>query len=86
MVRAIVALLAAFAACGGAARNKVAWPDAPVEPLDGLARISGNEARAPRVDVRNRSNQAVRYLEIGWIVRDQQGREFMAASMPAERR
>jgi|GraSoiStandDraft_41_1057321.scaffolds.fasta_scaffold02297_4 hypothetical protein len=59
-------------------------PDAPVEPLDGLARISGNEARAPRVDVRNRSNQAVRYLEIGWIVRDQQGREFMAASMPAD--
>jgi hypothetical protein len=59
-------------------------PDAPVEPVDGLARIAGNEARAPRVEVRNRSDRAIRYLEIGWIVKDQQGREFLAASMPAD--
>lgn len=59
-------------------------PDAPVEPMDGLARIAGNEARAPRVEVRNRSDRAIRHLEIGWIVKDQQGREFLAASMPAD--
>jgi len=26
----------------------------------------------------------VQHLEIGWIVKDQQGREFLAASMPAD--
>jgi hypothetical protein len=59
-------------------------PDAPIEPSDGLARISGNEARAPRMDVRNRSDRAIRHLEIGWIVQDQQGRDFLAASLPAD--
>ena len=29
-----------------------------VEPMDGMARIAGNEARAPRVEVRNRSDRA----------------------------
>jgi hypothetical protein len=59
-------------------------PEAPVEPMAGTARIAGNEARAPRFEVRNRSNRSVSFLEIGWIVKDQQGREFLAASMPAE--
>lgn len=62
------------------------FPDAPVEPMDGLARISGNEARAPEVVVHNRSPRVVKYLEIGWIVKDQQGREFLAATVPAEMR
>ena len=62
------------------------FPEAPVEPMDGVARIAGNEARAPKLVVHNRSNRIVRYLEIGWIVRDQQGREFLAASVPAEMR
>jgi hypothetical protein len=60
------------------------FPDGPVDPVDGLARIAGNEARAPRVEVRNRSDRAIQHLEIGWIVRDQQGREFLAASVPAD--
>lgn len=59
-------------------------PDAPVEPTSGTAKISGNEAHAPHFEVRNRSDRQVRYLEIGWIVKDQQGREFLAASMPAD--
>ncbi len=62
----------------------VQFPEAPIESQDGLARVAGNEARAPRIDVRNRSDRAIRYLEIGWIVKDQQGREFLAASMPAD--
>ncbi len=62
------------------------FPDAPVEPMDGLARIAGNEARAPEVVVHNRSPRIVKYLEIGWIVKDQQGREFLAATVPAELR
>ena len=60
------------------------FPDSPVEPMDGWARIAGNEASAPRLDVQNRSGRAVRSLEIGWIVRDQRGREFWAGAVPAE--
>ena len=62
------------------------FPDAPVEPMEGMARIAGNEARAPKLVVHNRSPRVVRYLEMGWIVRDSQGREFLAASMPSEMR
>ncbi len=62
------------------------FPDAPVEPMDGMAHIAANEARAPKVVVHNRSSRAVRYLEIGWIVKDQQGHEFLAAMVPAEMR
>jgi hypothetical protein len=60
------------------------FPGAPVEASDGMARIAGNEARAPRIDVKNRSGRSIRYLEIGWIVKDSEGHEFLAASMPAD--
>jgi len=36
--------------------------------------------------VHNRSDRFVRYFEIAWVVKDQQGREFLAASMPSELR
>ena len=59
-------------------------PDAPVEPASGAARVTTNEAWAPRFDVRNLSKRPVRYMEISWIVKDQTGNEFLAASLPAE--
>ena len=59
-------------------------PDSPIEPVDGMARIAGNEARAPRVEVQNRSDRSIRYLEIGWILQEHSGREFLAGSVPAE--
>jgi hypothetical protein len=59
------------------------FPDSPIEPMGGLARVLGNEARAPSLEVRNRSDRAVRYFEIGWIIRDRGGREFLAGSVPA---
>ena len=59
-------------------------PESPVEALEGTAHISANEARAPRFEVHNRSTKPVRSLEIGWVVKDEQGREFLAASLPAE--
>lgn len=62
------------------------FPDAPVEPMDGLAHIAGNEARAPKLVVHNRSARAVKYVEIGWIVKDSQGHEFLAATLPSEMR
>lgn len=58
-------------------------PGSPVVPLEGWAHISGNEARAPRIEVRNRSNDPVRYVEIGWVVEDRGGRRFLAGSVPA---
>lgn len=59
-------------------------PDSPVEPLQGMARVAGNEARAPSLEVKNRSQRSVRYLEIGWILRDRAGRDFLAGSVPAD--
>ncbi len=59
-------------------------PESPAEALDGTAKITSDGARAPRFEVRNRSTRPIRSLEIGWLVKDQQGREFLAASLPAE--
>jgi hypothetical protein len=57
-------------------------PGAPLEPVSGIARVSGGEARLPRIGVVNRSERAIRYFEIGWIIRDRDGREFLAGSVP----
>jgi hypothetical protein len=59
------------------------FPDSPIEPSDGVAQVAGNEAREPRMDVRNRSDRPIRYLEIGWILQDQRGHDFLAGSVPA---
>ncbi len=58
-------------------------PNAPVQPVEGWAAISGNEARSPQVEVVNQSGKTVRYVEIGWLVKDKDGREYMAGSVPA---
>jgi hypothetical protein len=59
------------------------FPGSPVDPMSGMARVHGAEARAPRIEVVNRSSHPVRYLEIGWILKDARGREFLAGSVPA---
>ena len=59
------------------------FPDSPVEPLKGSARISGNEARAPGIEVRNKSARPVKYVEMGWIVSDPSGKQYMAGSLPS---
>ena len=59
------------------------FPDSPVQPLNGSARIAGNEARAPRIEVRNKSDRPVKYVEMGWIVSDPTGRQYMAGSLPS---
>jgi len=59
------------------------FPDSPVEPVGGWVEVAGNEARGPNIEVLNSSGRPVRYVEIGWIVKDRQGREFMAGSVPA---
>ena len=59
------------------------FPDEPVEPVEGWAEIAGNEARNPRIDVRNLSPRQVRSVEIDWIVTDRKGKQYMAGSVPA---
>jgi hypothetical protein len=59
------------------------FPDSPVQPIEGSARLEGNEAKSPHIEVRNRSTKPIRYFEIGWIVKDSAGKEFWAASVPA---
>ena len=62
----------------------VQFPDAPVEMIQGSAMVAGNEARAPRIEVLNRSGKPVKYVEVGWILSDQAGRPAGAASLPSD--
>src|SRR6185312_13706470 len=57
-------------------------PGAPVQPLEGWAAISGNEARSPQIEIVNNSSKPVKYVEIGWLVKDKQGRDYLAGSVP----
>lgn len=57
--------------------------DSPVTALAGSAQVTGNEMRAPKIEVRNLSNKPVKYVELGWLVRDEAGEQYMAASLPA---
>lgn len=60
----------------------VAFRSAPVQPVGGAARVAGNEVHAPAIEVKNTSQKMVRSVDMGWIVRDERGREFVAGSMP----
>jgi hypothetical protein len=51
--------------------------------MGGAAHVAGNEVRAPKIEVKNTSQKTVRSIEMGWIVRDDRGRDFMAGSVPA---
>jgi hypothetical protein len=59
------------------------FPGAPVEPVEGWADIAGGEARAPRIQVLNKSSQTVKYVEMAWLVSDAKGQQYVAASVPA---
>jgi hypothetical protein len=61
----------------------VQFPDSPVTAVGGWAKVAGNEMRSPRIDVQNRSGKPVKYVELGWLVRDENGEQYMAASLPA---
>ena len=60
----------------------VSFPSSPVLPMGGAAHIFGSEVRAPQVEVKNTSQKSVRSIGMGWIVRDDRGRDFVAGSMP----
>jgi hypothetical protein len=58
-------------------------PDSPVVPLQGSAILNGNEAHAPFVEVRNTTSRPVKYVEMGWLVKDDAGREYLAGALPS---
>jgi hypothetical protein len=59
-------------------------PASPVELLSGSIRIAGDEARAPRLLLRNVGSKPVRSVEVSWLVRDSHGREYAAGALPAD--
>ena len=59
------------------------FPGAPVIATAGTAKVGEREARVPQVVFHNRSNREVEHVDISWILRDQQGREFLA-TMPSD--
>ena len=63
--------------------SPVSFASSPVQAMRGAAQVSGNEVRIPQVEVRNISQKAVRSIEMGWIVRDERGKDFLAGSLPA---
>ena len=63
--------------------NTMRFPSAPVQAIGGDAQISGNEIHAPRIELKNLSRRPVRSVDMGWIVRDERGRDFVAGSVPA---
>jgi hypothetical protein len=63
--------------------GSVSFRSAPVQSMGGAARVAGNEVRAPQIDVKNTSQKVVRSLEMGWIIRDERGRDFVAGLVPA---
>jgi hypothetical protein len=63
--------------------SAVSFPGSPVQALSGAARVFGNEVRAPQVEIKNASRKTVRNLDMGWIIRDERGQDFVAGSTPA---
>ncbi len=59
------------------------FPSAPVQAMGGAAQVAGNEIRSPHIEVKNVSQKPVRGLDMGWIIRDEHGRDFIAGSVPA---
>jgi hypothetical protein len=59
-------------------------PGSPVHTEGGMVRVSDNEARYPRVVLRNRSERAVRGIEVGWLVKDMRGKEFVSGGIPLQ--
>jgi hypothetical protein len=64
----------------------MSFRSAPVQAMSGAAQVVGNEVRAPRIEVKNVSQRPVRGIDMGWIIRDEHGRDFVAGSMPAQLR
>jgi hypothetical protein len=86
IVRGHTMTSAAVAAIGPERQEKFAFvqlPDSPVELKKGTALVAGNEARTPDIEVYNRTDRPVKYVELGWILTDPSGKAYMAGSLPS---
>jgi hypothetical protein len=61
----------------------VQFPDGPIQLLHGSALVAGSEARTPSIDVANRTDMPVKYVELGWVLTDFDGHDYMAGSLPS---
>ena len=61
----------------------VQFPDGPIQLLRGSALIAGGEARTPSIEVANRTDRPVKYVELGWLLTDSNGRAYMAGELPS---
>jgi len=59
-------------------------PGAPLDLSEGTVAVSGSQGLAPRISVRNRSNKQVRGMELGWLIKDSGGKEFVAGTIPLD--
>ena len=59
------------------------FPDGPIQLLRGSALIAGSEARTPSIEVANLTDKPVKYVELGWVLTDTNGRAYMAGSLPS---
>jgi hypothetical protein len=61
----------------------VHFASSPIRAVRAATVIVGNEVLTPSIEVKNRSQRTVRNIDMGWIVRDDHGRDFLAGSIPA---
>jgi hypothetical protein len=59
-------------------------PNSAVSADSGMVRVADNEARSPRIFIRNQTEKPVRGIELGWLVKDTRGREFVAGAIPMD--
>jgi hypothetical protein len=59
------------------------FPDGPIQLVRGSAVIAGSEARTPSIEVANLTDKPVKYVELGWVLTDYNGRSYMAGSLPS---
>ncbi|HUB78077.1 MAG TPA: hypothetical protein VMB03_04725 [Bryobacteraceae bacterium] len=61
----------------------VQFPDGPIQLLRGSALVAASDARTPSIDVANLTDKPVKYVELGWVLTDSNGRSYMAGSLPS---
>jgi hypothetical protein len=59
------------------------FPDGPIQLIRGSALIAGSDARTPSIEVANLTDKPVRYVELGWVLTDGNGRSYMAGALPS---
>jgi hypothetical protein len=59
-------------------------PRSPVRADSGSVRISDNEVRLPQLNLQNETDRRIRSIELGWLLKDRFGREFVAGGNPVE--